>query len=177
MWFSQPMNVDATNVAFSLTDATTGRLVAGNLDWNEAGTQLVMTPDRAFAGGRTFEVALGAGAADAAGNPIVAGWSFTTKEGATPATPAAAAAREAPQAIAFVPGPASGLEGYGINQINAARAAYGFGPLYLDEGMSAVASAHASGPAELRLLQPLRARRVLGVQPPVRGRHRLQRGR
>jgi uncharacterized protein YkwD len=152
MWFSQPMNVDATNAAFSLTDTTTGELVAGNLDWNEAGTQLVMTPSRPFAGARTFEVALGPGAADAAGNPIIAGWSFSTKEGPPPppppATPAARAATAqsagaAPQPIAFVPGPASGLEGYGLNQINAARAAYGFGPLYLDPTMSAVASAHA----------------------------------
>ncbi|MGZ8512243.1 MAG: Ig-like domain-containing protein [Candidatus Limnocylindria bacterium] len=148
MWFSQPMNEDATNAAFSLTDTTTGALVAGNLDWNEAGTQLVMTPSRAFAGGRTFEVALGAGAADAAGNPITAGWSFSTKEGPAPATPAARAATaasggEARPVVEFVPGPASGLEGYGINQINAARAAYGFGPLYLDPTMSAVASAHA----------------------------------
>ncbi len=180
MWFSQPMNVDATNAAFSLTDTTTGRLVGGNLDWNEAGTQLVMTPNRAFAGGRTFEVTLGAGAADAAGNPIVAGWSFTTKEGPPPATPAAraaAAARgEAPQAIAFVPGPASGLEGYGINQINSARAAYGLGPLYLDPGMSAVASAHAWDQLELRLLQPLWARRVVGPHPPGGGWNRVQRG-
>ncbi|MEP7082875.1 MAG: Ig-like domain-containing protein, partial [Chloroflexota bacterium] len=88
MWFSQPMDVDATNAAFGLTDTRTGRLVAGFLNWNEAATQLVYSPSRAFAGGRTFEVALGAGAVDAEGNPFETAWSFST---AAVATRAAAA--------------------------------------------------------------------------------------
>jgi len=146
MWFSQPMDADATNAAFSLTDTSTGRLVAGRLNWNEDATQLVYSPDAQFAGSRTFTVALGEGALDAEGNAIAAEWSFTTAaRAAAPTSRAAAAAgnAQAPVAVAFVPGPASGLEGYGINQINAARAAYGLGPLYLDATMSAVASAHA----------------------------------
>jgi uncharacterized protein YkwD len=145
MWFSQPMNVDATNAAFSLTDTSTGRLVAGWLNWNETATQLVYSPDRAFAGGRTYEVALGAGAADAAGNPLATTWSFTTRAAPAAEARAAAAAERgsAPPPVAFVPMEASGLEGYAINQINAARAAYGFGPLALDWTMSAVAAAHA----------------------------------
>lgn len=141
MWFSQPMDVDATNAGFSLTDTTTGRLVAGRLNWNESATQLVYSPDRAFAGGRTFEVALADGAADAAGNPIVTAWSFTTEAGAARA--AAAEGGAAQPSVAFVPMEASGLEGYAINQINAARAAYGLGPLALDWTMSSVAAAHA----------------------------------
>jgi uncharacterized protein YkwD len=147
MWFSQPMNEDATNAAFSLTDTTTGQLVAGELTWNETATQLVMTPYRAFPGGRTFNVALGAGAADVAGSPITAAWSFSTKEGpppaAAPAARAAASGGAAPPPVAFVPMEASGLEGYAMNQINSARAAYGLGPLELDWTMSSVAAAHA----------------------------------
>ncbi|MGH2445695.1 MAG: Ig-like domain-containing protein, partial [Candidatus Limnocylindria bacterium] len=68
LWFSQPMEVDATNEAFALTDTTTGALVGGNLSWNDAGTQLTYVPDDAFAGDRTFEVAIGDGARDTDGN-------------------------------------------------------------------------------------------------------------
>jgi uncharacterized protein YkwD len=39
--------------------------------------------------------------------------------------------------------PATSLAGYALNQVNAARAAYGFAPLVLDASISAVASAHA----------------------------------
>jgi uncharacterized protein YkwD len=35
------------------------------------------------------------------------------------------------------------LAGYALNQVNAARAAYGFGPVVLDAGVSAAAAAHA----------------------------------
>ncbi len=151
MWFSQPMDVEATNKAFSLVNTSNGRLVAGRLNWNEDATQMVYSPDARFAGGTTFSVVLGEGAADASGNPIVAEWSFTTAERAPDpvetaraAEPAAGGAAAASRpALAFVPGPSSGLEGYGLNQINAARAAYGFPPLVLDATLSAMASAHA----------------------------------
>lgn len=147
MWFSQPMDVDATNAAFSLTDTTTGRLVAGRLNWNETATQLVYSPDADFAGGRTFDVALGAGAADAAGNSINAEWSFTTEPGpavvVAAATARGAAAPPPPAPVAAPPVGASGLEDYAAGQINAARAAYGLPPLALDPGISAVAAAHA----------------------------------
>ena len=39
--------------------------------------------------------------------------------------------------------PATTLAGYALNQVNAARAAYGFGPLVLDASISAVAASHA----------------------------------
>jgi uncharacterized protein YkwD len=156
MWFSQPMNVDATNAAFSLIDTTTGRPVPGRLNWNETATQIVYSPDARLAGGRTFTVVLGDGAADAAGRPIVAKWSFTTLPREADPEPepedrtaagrnAAAAAAPAPPvpAIDYSAYAASGLEGYGLAQINGARAAYGFPPLVLDPTLSAMASAHA----------------------------------
>ncbi|MCA1587751.1 MAG: CAP domain-containing protein, partial [Chloroflexi bacterium] len=71
---------------------------------------------------------------------------FSTDAGPAVQTPAATAggnAPDAPAAVPFVPMEASGLEGYAINQINAARAAYGLGPLALDWTMSSVAAAHA----------------------------------
>jgi uncharacterized protein YkwD len=146
LWFSAPMDVDDTNAAFGLTDTSTGTLVAGRLDWNKARTQLTYVPDEPFTGGRTFAVELGEGARDADGNAVASSWSFTTS-----ATPIAAPTAQAAAAGAAAPlprtvpaaGPASSLVGYALNQINAARAAYGFAPLYLDGAMSAVANAHA----------------------------------
>ena len=175
MWFSQPMQVDATNDAFALTDTTTDALVGGRLTWNEAQTQLIYTPDTAFAGGRTFEVSLGEGARDVDDNTVVTSWAFSTKAAAvvlapTPApaptadrgststrstapvpapapvvpapTPAPVPA-PAPAPVVPAPAPSTSLAGHALNQINAARAAYGFAPLVLDSAISAVASAHA----------------------------------
>lgn len=146
MWFSQPMDVDATNAAFSLTDEATGALVGGLLNWNEAATQLIYTPDRPFAGGRTFQVRIGPGARDREGNAVTASWSFTTKAAPVVAAPARSTtstrSATAPVVVAQ-PAPATSLAGYALNQVNAARAAYGFAPLVLDAGISAVASAHA----------------------------------
>lgn len=148
LWFSQPMDVDATNTAFGLTDTSSGALVGGNLTWNEAGTQLVYLPDNPFIGGRTFTVAFAGGARDADANSVDASLSFTTK--AAPATVAptrvTTSVRSAtpPPAPAVPPAaPASSLAGYALNQVNAARAAYGFAPVVLDAAVSAVASAHA----------------------------------
>lgn len=146
MWFSQPMDVDATNAAFALTDASTGALVGGLLNWNEAGTQLTYTPDRPFAGGREFTVALGDGARDIYGNAVTTSWSFTTKAAPVVAAPirSSTTTRTAPVAVAIpAPAPATSLAGYALNQVNAARAAYGFAPLVLDASISAVAAAHA----------------------------------
>jgi uncharacterized protein YkwD len=150
MWFSQPMDVDATNAAFTVVDTTTGAPVGGHLVWNEAGTQVIYTPDRPLAGGRTFDVTVGDGGLDAAGNPVTASWSFTTKaapvataqRSSTAASTRSGAAPAPAPAIGPVP-PASSLVGYALNQINAARAAYGFAPLALDGGITAVATAHA----------------------------------
>jgi uncharacterized protein YkwD len=143
LWFSQPMNVRATNKAFGLTDTSTGALVGGNLTWNEAGTQLVYTPDTAFAGGRQYTVAFDGGARDADGNVLDATLSFTTK--AAPVITVARASTSVRSAPIVVPpaAPATSLAGYALNQVNAARAAYGFAPIVLDDAISAVAAAHA----------------------------------
>ncbi len=154
IWFSQPMDVDATNKAFALKDTATGALVGGLLTWNAAGTQLVYTPDVPFAAGRTFEVSLRKGATDADGNAVTTSFSFATKAAPVAAPVAAAATRSAPLPGAAPPppapapvvppaAPATSLAGYALNQVNAARAAYGFGPVVLDASISAVAAAHA----------------------------------
>jgi uncharacterized protein YkwD len=152
MWFSQPMDVEATNEAFALRDTVTGGLVGGLLNWNDAGTQLVYTPDAPFAGGRTFDVVVGEGGRDADGNAVSVSWSFTTKAAAVAVAPDRAStttrsttsAPPAPSRPAPPPAaPATSLAGYALNQVNAARAAYGFGPVVLDASISAVASAHA----------------------------------
>ena len=142
LWFSQPMDVNATNKAFGLTDTAIGGLVGGNLSWNDAGTQLVYTPDTALPGGRKYVVAFNGGARDADGNKVEAALSFTTK--ASPAfavTRASTSVRSAP--VVAPAAPATSLAGYALNQVNAARAAYGFGPVVLDASISAVASGHA----------------------------------
>lgn len=141
MWFSQPMNVDATNNAFALTDTATGALVGGLLTWNEAGTQLIYTPDQPFAGGRTFEVSIGPDARDADGNAVSTSWSFTTTAAPAVVQRSTTTTRSGPAPIAVAP--ATSLAGYALNQVNAARAAYGFAPVVLDANVSAAAAAHA----------------------------------
>ena len=146
MWFSQPMDVDATNAAFALTDTSTGALVGGLLNWNAAGTQLIYTPDRPFAGGRTFTISVGEGASDADGNAVSASWSFTTTAAPVAAVQRSTTTTRSAPAVAPAPitvAPATSLAGYALNQVNAARAAYGFGPVVLDANVSAAAAAHA----------------------------------
>ncbi len=141
MWFSQPMNIDATNDAFALTDTATGALVGGLLNWNEAGTQLIYTPDQPFAGGRTFEVSINADARDADGNAVSTSWSFATTAAPVVVQRGTTTTRSAPAPVAVAP--ATSLAGYALNQVNAARAAYGFAPVVLDANVSAAAAAHA----------------------------------
>jgi len=126
LWFSEP--IDPDSVALSVTDR--GAAVAGSATWNATHTQLRFTPAKAFAAGHRIEVSLAEGAVDVDGNPIAVEFSFTMKAAAprvvVPATPASPT-----------------LAGYALNQINAARAAYGLAPLRLDSAVSAVAQAHA----------------------------------
>jgi len=140
MWFSSPMDAEATNEAFTLTDSSTGTVVGGHLNWNEEQTQLIFSPDHAFAGGRAFDVELAAGARDADGNPVESSWTFTSKASVGD-TRSTSSGRMSP--VVGAPAPSSSLVGYALNQINAARAAYGFAPLALDGGMTAAANAHA----------------------------------
>ena len=156
MWFTQPMDVAAATAAFAISDRATGAAVAGALDWNTAGTQATFVPETTFAAGSTFEVTFGAGARDADRNAVEMSWSFTTAAAPAPTpTPipevrATTSTRTAPvppppASAPVVPpaAPASSAAGYAVNQINAARAAYGFGPVVLDGAISAVAYAHA----------------------------------
>jgi uncharacterized protein YkwD len=141
LWFSQPMDVDATNAAFALRDSVTGDLVGGHLNWNAERTQLVYAPDTTFAGGRRFDVTFDGGARDDDGNVVDAAMSFTTK--AAPVAPVRATVSTRTAPVVPVAAPATSLYGYALNQVNAARAAYGFAPLVLDAAISAAASAHA----------------------------------
>ncbi len=149
IWFSQPMDVEATNAAFAMTDTNTGQEFAGTVSWNEAGTQLVYTPDAAWIAGHTFGVTLADGAMDADGNAVDADWFFTitpppapratvSSRGTTGGGGGGGSAPVVPPAA-----PATTLAGYALNQVNAARAAYGRAPLVLDAAISAVASSHA----------------------------------
>jgi uncharacterized protein YkwD len=142
LWFSQPMDVDATNAAFALTNTATGALVGGNLEWNPDRTQLSYVPDVAFAAGTRFTVTFTGGARDADGNVVDTSLAFTTK-----AAPVVVQPARGPTTIRSVvvppAGPATTLAGFALNQVNSARAAYGFAPLVLDAGVSAAASSHA----------------------------------
>lgn len=139
MWFSRPMRVNETNAAFELTDAVTGQPVGGLLSWNEESTRLTYVPDHPFASGRKFTVTIGSDARDIEGNPVKASWSFTTTSG-----PVARGSTTSRSGTGVPPpAPATTLAGYALNQVNAARAAYGLAPLVLDAGISTVAAAHA----------------------------------
>ena len=142
MWFSHRMDRGATNRALRITDTVTGTTVPGKITWNKNSTQVSFTPDQAMVGGRAFEVSLSKGARDADGNAVKAKWSFSTKAPFIAAAPAATAVTT--RTVAVPPAaPATSLAGYALNQVNAARAAYGFGPVVLDASISAVAASHA----------------------------------
>ncbi len=144
MWFSQPMDRKATNKSLRVTDSTDSLQVAGKLTWNKKSTQLTFTPDGPFAPARTYEVTLAKGARDADGNVVKARWSFTTKS-VLPSVVGAPAQSVTTRAAPAIPpaAPATSLAGYALNQVNAAREAYGFAPVVLDAKISAVASSHA----------------------------------
>ena len=152
VWVSQPMDVAATTAAFTMTDTNTGEPFAGEVSWNEAGTQLVYTPDVAWTPGHTYGVTLADGARDADGNAVSSDWYFTTTPPAAPTrtevttratAPPSGGGGSSPRPVVPPPGPATSLAGYALNQVNAARAAYGFAPLVLDSAISAVAASHA----------------------------------
>jgi len=141
VWFSQPVDTAATAEAFRLTDTTTGEVIPGQVVWNAAGTQLRYGASHALTKGHLFTMSLAEGARDADGNIITGSWSFETK--APPAAPTRSASRSvAGRAAAGPPAPAD-MAQYAVWQINQERARYGFAPLSLDSGISAVASAHA----------------------------------
>lgn len=134
--FSQPMDRDATAAAFSLTDTISGQPVAGQISWNEDSRSLTFSAEGGFTLGHEFVANLGAGARDADGNPVSISWQFST---------AAPARTYAPT---YTPVPAtpgsSDMVQYALNQLNSARASYGFAPLTLDSALTAVAYGHAA---------------------------------
>ncbi len=143
MWFSRPMDEDATNAAFALIDTATAAPVGGHLTWNDKRTKITFVPDRSFAGGRTYAVTLAKGAKDVDGNSVRTEWSFTTKTVAVAAAPVRSTTTTRSAPTVPPPAPATSLAGYALNQVNAARSAYGVAPLVLDASISAVAASHA----------------------------------
>ena len=133
LWFSQPVDAAAVGAALRVTDRSTGATLTGTTSWNLSETQLAFKPRRALAAGHRFDVSLADGAVDADGNAVTASLTFVTKP--------LAVAR--PRVSVAAPAPSSTLVGYALNQVNAARAAYGLNPLALDSAISAVANAHA----------------------------------
>jgi uncharacterized protein YkwD len=131
LWFSQPVDPDAVAAALRVSDRSSGAKLTGKTAWNASYTQLTFTPARALAAGHRFDVSLADGAVDADGNAVIASLTFTTKAAAVARVPVPAAA------------PSATLVGYALNQVNAARAAYGLKPLVLSSAISAVANAHA----------------------------------
>jgi uncharacterized protein YkwD len=138
IWFSQPMDQEATRAALSIIDARTKAVVTGKSAWNEAGTQLRFTFNDALPLGHAFTVSIGEGASDLDGNPVSVSWGFSTK--APPPPPPAP--RPVVRTSTGPAAPADMIQ-YALWQVNQDRARYGFGPLVLDSAISAVASAHA----------------------------------
>ena len=141
------MDVDATNAAFAPDrHATRARSSAGNLNWNAARTQLIYVPDNAVRRRSDLHGHL------RRWRPRCRRqrrrhrrWPSRTKaapvvrrmpaRGTTSTTQQRRSSRR--------PGRRRRLAGYALNQVNAARAAYGFAPLVLDAAISAAASSHA----------------------------------
>jgi uncharacterized protein YkwD len=142
MWFSQPMDVDATNAAVTITDKTTNAAIAASLKWNDAATQLTLTPDDPLEAGHVIEVAIGDGARDQDRNAVSRSWSFTTLA-PEPAVQRSTTTTRSATVVIPPPAPSSDMATYALNQINASRAAYGFAAITLDATISAVAYAHA----------------------------------
>jgi plastocyanin len=76
--FSQPMNEQATQAAFSLTDPG-GHRVAGSFSWFGP-TVMIFTPSSDLLPGAKYAAAESTAAKDQSGNPLAAAksWSFTT---------------------------------------------------------------------------------------------------
>lgn len=129
LWFSQPVDPEAVGAALLVRDRTNGKVLTGSLVWNASFTHLRFAPARAFAAGHRIDVSLADGATDADGNAVTASLTFSTKAAARPAIAG--------------PAPSATLVGYALNQVNAARAAYGLTPLVYSSAIEAVALAHA----------------------------------
>lgn len=142
IWFSKPMATDATGRAFRLTDTTSDARIAGEVSWNDDHTQLRFRPLKALARGHRFEVTLAAGATDADDNAITLTSSFRTES--PPPEPTPRQTTRSTRPAVPPPAPASSMTEYALNQVNAARGAYGFRALSLSGKVSAVSQAYAN---------------------------------
>ena len=133
--FSQPMDTVASGAAFVLAGSVSGQRVAGQVTWSTDAQTLTFTPRGSLLAGRTYVASLRTGARDADGNPVTISWRFTTAGGTS--------ATRSFSPVPASPGSSDSVQ-YALNQINAARASYGFAPLTLDPAISAVAYGHAA---------------------------------
>jgi uncharacterized protein YkwD len=133
--FTQPMATSRTAAAFTVTDTATGRAVIGQPAWSADGRTLTFVPTSALGAGHTFAAALGSGARDADGNPVTISWRFTTTGPAVQSYSGSG--------VPVAQGSSSMVQ-YALNQINAARASYGLGPLVVDPTITAVSYGHAA---------------------------------
>lgn len=134
MTFTEPMDQAATAAAFLLVDNASGGRLNGSFAWSSDSRMLTFSAANALSAGHAYTAGLGAGAADADGNPVSMSWGFRMAGGASTSTG---------RGYPAVPGSADSVQ-YALNQVNAARAAYGFAPLTLDSAISAVAYGHAA---------------------------------
>lgn len=146
IWFSQPMDLEATRAALRI-ESTEGTLVTGKSAWNETGTQLRFTFEDPLPAGQTFRIVLGDGARDRDGNAVTGSWSFTTKVAPAPAPQAPAPNSGNPTNPGPTrpsgPPPPSDIQQFALWQLNQSRAAYGFAPLRLDAAITQVATNYA----------------------------------
>ena len=143
--FSQPMNRRITADALRVVNVSRGRLIRGTATWSQDARLLEYRFSDPLPRGAKIDVRLGKAARDMAGNRVSIHWTFQTRPRPVAAATATAPASRPPVAPAPATGPAApaDLQEYGLWLINQSRAQYGFGPLRLDGGVSAVASAHA----------------------------------
>jgi uncharacterized protein YkwD len=133
--FTQPMATARTAAAFTVTDTATGRAVVGRPAWSADGRTMTFVPATSLGAGHTFAAALGSGAHDADGNPVTIAWRFTTAGQVVQSYSSSS--------VPVAAGSASMVQ-YALNQINAARASYGLGPLVVDSTITAVSYGHAA---------------------------------
>jgi uncharacterized protein YkwD len=106
--------------------------------WSEDARLLRYKFHDALPRGSKIQVRLTRAARDMAGNRVSIRWTFHTR----PAATGSVAGPVATSPVTGPPAPAD-LQEYGLWLINQSRAQYGFAPLRLDAGVSAVASGHA----------------------------------
>ena len=116
-----------------------GSRSAGRHEWSRDSRLLRYRFHDQLPRGSKIQVRLSKDARDLEGNRVSVSWTFHTRP--VPTSSVAGPVATTP-AVTGPPAPAD-LQEYGLWLINQSRAQYGFAPLRLDAGVSAVASAHA----------------------------------